>query len=257
VEALAFSDEGQRLFSVTTPGTQGGKLQVWDGLTGMLLQERLLPLSKETLGPVVPMSFARGGKLLAGRTLQKANVVKVWSTADGSEVITCKGHALPVYTVRFNSDGKLLATAACSPSPDALHEIKVWDIATGKALATFHGKGRVFNLAFNPPGDLLAFGGQEGTVGVIDWQSAAKGNSGVRVTLAAHQHGEVSGLVFSGDGRMLASAGLKDRTVKIWTVEHLLEGRAHHGTRLPGPISCATWPSAPTTAVWPPSAATW
>jgi WD40 repeat protein len=208
----------------------------------MLLEERSLPLSKEVLSPAVSVSFSSGGRYLAGRTRLDSRIVKVWDTANGAETATLQGHTLPVYCVRFSSDGRILATAACSlQSPDAVHEIKVWDAGTGKLQRTMKGKGRIFNLAFNPAGDLLAWSGQEGLVGVIgmqwsvdngQWSAKNTDHSSLTTdhcslaTVCGHQ-GDVSGLAFSGDGRLLASAGMEDRTVKIWSIDHLLAGNPH------------------------------
>ena len=215
VEAIAFADEGKRLVSVT----MAGKLQAWDAATGMLLDERRLAIHKDVVSPAVPASFSRDGKYLAARSERDARVVKRWNATNAAEVAAYEGHALPVTCVRFSSDARFLATCACGmQNAEAPHEIKVWDAALGSCLRTLLGKGRIFNLAFSTDSRLLAWGDQEGTVTVTDWETLQK-----TIKLAGHQ-GDVTGLAFSSDGKLLASAGMEDRRVKIWNLKSLLAG---------------------------------
>ena len=216
VEAIVFADEGRRLTSVTVHG----KLQDWDASTGMLLEERLLPINKEIVSPAVPLAFARGGKYLAARSEQDARVVKRWDTATGAELTVYQGHTLPIACVRFNFDGRYLVTCACAvQGADSPHEIKVWDAVSGSPLAAMTGKGRIFNVAFSPDSRHVAWSGQEGTISLLDWASPQS-----QVKIAAHQ-GDVTGLAFSLDGTLLASAGMEDRRVKLWQVSTLFDER--------------------------------
>jgi WD40 repeat protein/serine/threonine protein kinase len=244
VEAIMFADDGRRLTSITV----GGRLQAWDASTGMLLEERMFPIHKEIVSPAVPLSFAKNAKYLAARSEQDARVVKRWDIANGTELTAYRGHALPVVCVRFSGDARYLATCACaapfplaSPAPGGdtgvSHEIKIWDAASGNSLATMTGKGCIFNVAFSPDNRLVAVGGQEGTVTLLDWQSSQK-----HVKIAGHQ-GDVTGLAFSLDGKLLASAGMEDRRVKIWQVSALFAGdpKAWHTLAAPSLICDLTF----------------
>jgi eukaryotic-like serine/threonine-protein kinase len=226
IEAIAFSDGGKRLASVTV----AGKLQAWDASTGMLLDERLLPINKEIVSPAFPVAFAPDAKSVAARSAHDARRVKRWDITNGAAIAEYNGHTAPVVCVRFSGDARYLATCACgTQNAEPPHEIKVWDAASGTALANLTGKGRIFNLAFSTDGRLVASGGQEGTITVLDWQSPHK-----KVKLARHQ-GDVTGLAFSRDGKLLASASMEDRRVKIWQVAELFSGspKARHTLAAP------------------------
>ncbi len=217
VEAIVFADEGRRLASVSVRG----KLQTWDAATGMLLAERLLPIHKEVVSPAVAVAFADDAKFVAARSEHDARLVKRWDTTSGAELTTYQGHTLPVVGVRFSSDARYLASCACAAQNlDSPHEIKVWDAASGHPLAGVNGKGRIFNLAFSPDSRLVACSGQGGVITLLRWEAPQR-----MVTVAGHL-GDVSGLAFSRDGKVLASAGIEDRRIRIWRVSTLLAARS-------------------------------
>lgn len=95
--------------------------------------------------------------------------------ATGSVVATLKGHAEPVSSVAFSPDGKTLV----SGSKD--HTIKLWNVASGKNIATLKGHAGLGSI-----------------------EDIGKG--------------VVSSVAFSPDGRMLA-AGIWDNTIKLWNVK--------------------------------------
>ncbi len=128
LEALAFHADGKHLISVAV----GGKLQVWDAVSGVLKQQRALALSDELVTPAVLAAFAPGGTRLAGRARDDRCLVKAWDVADGAELVTFRGHTMPVLAIRYSADGRHLVTAACEyERPPRPHEIKVWDATTG------------------------------------------------------------------------------------------------------------------------------
>jgi WD40 repeat protein/serine/threonine protein kinase len=214
VEAIVFADQGNQLMSVTA----SGKLQVWDASTGMLIAERLFALHKSAVSPAVPVAFSMDGKYLAARSEHDASVVKSWRTT-GAEAAVFQGHAHPVCCVRFSPDTRFLATGACtSDQASAAYEVKIWDAGTGKSLASRTGKGRIFNIAFDPGSRIVAWSGQGGRITLWQWGPAAE-----PVEIAGHQ-GDVTGLAFSTDGKLFASAGMEDRCVKIWNLAALLAG---------------------------------
>jgi WD40 repeat protein/serine/threonine protein kinase len=228
VEAMAFQDNGRRLVSVTV----GGRLQTWEADSGLLLDERRLPLGADLISPAVLANFNADGSLLAGRT-PDARVVGLWDAATGRELLMLRGHRHPVFAVRFSPNGQLLATAgglkcgmrnaecgrlssfflprSAVPVPHA-HELLVWDVATGEQLARREGTGHVFNLAFSPDGRWLAVGGEAGQVRVLEWAS------GKQVLGGQWHQGAVTALAFgqaAGKPLLLATTGADDRTVQV------------------------------------------
>ncbi len=207
VEAIAFSADRERLLSVS----RGGNLQSWDAATGVLLDERRLPLPGDVASPAVPADFAPDGRRLAALCREDVRAVKVWDTATGAGALTLAGHTLPVHCVRFSSDGKLLATGGCDPRRErAPHEVRVWDAATGEPLLSVSGHGFIFTLAFSPDARWLAWGGPEGQLTLLDRET------GQPVVEKSSHVGDVTAIAFSPDGRLLTTAGFEDRMVKLW-----------------------------------------
>jgi WD40 repeat protein/serine/threonine protein kinase len=217
VEALAFTEDGRQLVTATV----GGKLQTWNAATGVLLTERTVAMNKDVISPGVPATFSPMGHTLAARSRGDARLVKAWSVESGAEEIQFRGHTAPVVCIRFSADGRLLATAGSETTGGTnAHELIVWNANTGDRLVTRRGQGRAFNLAFSPDGRWLVLGKQDGMIEVIDW---AETNPGL--AFAGHA-GDVTGLAFSSDGRFLATAGIDDRTVKVWETDAVFANRS-------------------------------
>lgn len=209
LEAIAFHEDKKRLVSVTMTG----KLQHWDVVSGLLLAEQTVPLNKETLSPAMGTVFSPGGRLLAGRSLADPRVIKIWDATTGAEKTTLPAHSWAVSCVRFNADGKMLATCACDfRNPDPANEVSVWNLeqTTPAPLLKVRGRGKVFCVAFSPDGAWLAWGGQNGQVALLPVVAG-----GEPVRLAVHQ-GEVGSIAFNAKSTLLATAGLEDRTIKLW-----------------------------------------
>jgi WD40 repeat protein/serine/threonine protein kinase len=210
VEGLAYDADDKRLVSVTI----GGKLQTWDAATGVLLDERTLPLEGKVVSPAVLACFAPRARQLAARAAEDPRLVKTWDVTTGAVLVTFRGHQVPVSLVRFSDDGRRLATCGCdTASPERPNELKVWDAATGEPLMTREGRGQVFSAAFSPDGRLLVLGGQAGGIAVLDWETQQT------ISRTPGHAGNVTAVAFSASGRRLASAGVEDRTIKIWDVD--------------------------------------
>jgi WD40 repeat protein/serine/threonine protein kinase len=215
LESIAFEEHGERLVSVT----MGGKLQIWDVASSMVLDERQLPLHKKIISPSVTATFSPGGKRLAGRALEDPRIVKLWNVADGSEIVAFRGHDLQVLGIRFSNDGSLLATWSCdSAAAGQPRELIVWDAGTGRKLQALDGKGRIMHAAFSADNQWLAWGESDGHFVLADWRAGT-----IAFRLAGHKN-DVVGIAFSPDGQLLATAGLEDRALKIWKLSRLLQG---------------------------------
>jgi WD40 repeat protein len=122
---------------------------------------------------------------------------------------SCRGHTSNVYDVAISPDGKTLASASCDRT------VKLWDVATGKELATLKGHAvDVWCVGFSPDGKLLASGDGDDSKGIIKlW------DVGTRSEIASFPDHKamVKCLAFSKDGTTLAS-GSWDLTVRRWDV---------------------------------------
>ena len=118
-----------------------------------------------------------------------------------------EGHTYVVWSVAFSPDGKTLASGSRDGS------IKLWDVTSGKNIATLKGHADVINsVAFSPDGKTIASGSFDKTVKL--WDVASGKNT---ATLEGHTHWVFS-VAFSPDGKTLAS-GSRDGSIKLWDLD--------------------------------------
>lgn len=134
-----------------------------------------------------------------------------------TELLTLTGHKAAVRGLAYSPDGRYLA----SVSPDK--SVKIWNGATGQAIATLHGhENFVFSVAFSRDGRFLASGSGQGAVKVwevgtwkplLDLQVAAKVPS-----RTPKGQNIVASLAFSPDGQHLAGA-YEDNKARLWRLD--------------------------------------
>jgi WD40 repeat protein len=108
--------------------------------------------------------------------------------------------------VSFSPDGKTLASASFD------NTLKLWDVATGKAITTLTGHSNlVISVSFSPDGQTLASAGGDITIKL--WNLATN----TQITTLKGYSTWVNSVSFSPDGQTLASAS-RDTTIKLWTV---------------------------------------
>jgi hypothetical protein len=82
--------------------------------------------------------------------------------ADGSELLTLKGHSSQIPSVSWSLDSRRLATASLDGTA------KVWDAASGQELLTLSGR----TVCWSPDGKRVATGSNDGTVRIWEAGSA-------------------------------------------------------------------------------------
>jgi WD40 repeat protein len=115
-----------------------------------------------------------------------------------------RGHEDAVEYLAFSPDGKWLASASASVAEEGT--VRLWDVATGKALAVLPGHGPV---RFSPEGKYLAFSSTDGTVHL--WEVTTRQ---ARLVLDGRLPQPVS-LSFSPDGSRIATRA-NDGTGQVW-----------------------------------------
>lgn len=163
----------------------------------------------------------QGRQLLSG---DDKGVAILWDAVDAKEIRRFQSPGW-LRAVALSADGRLAATCEYAPRYARFaNAIKLWDAAAGGIaldLAKEFKKGdRVTGMsaaAFSPDGKILALGqggeieGGKGKVTLVDPESGKKLQE-----LTANEGG-IAHLVFSPDGKMLASAG-RDTLVKLWSI---------------------------------------
>ncbi len=149
IRSVAFSPDGKLLISTS----QEGRVVLWDAIRGA--ERRVLVADGPT--PIRSVAFSPDGRTVAlGEPSYQPRNVLVLDVETGAIRSRLVGHTLGVHAVAFSPDGRIVATAGVD------HCIKLWDLATGRELASLsEDVGWVKSIAFSPDGGWLAFSGND------------------------------------------------------------------------------------------------
>ena len=210
VNAVAFSADGSRLFSVSGENALFGEAKQWKVEDGSLVNS--FDGHKDT---VYSVAVSPDGKTLATGSYDQK--IKLWDTATAKEIKTLDGHNGAVFNLAFRPDGKILASASADRT------VKLWNVAKGERVETFSQPTKdMFCVAWSPDGKKLYAGGMDSRIRV--WQvseTAVETTNPLLESKFAHE-GAVLRLSFSPDGKQLLSSA-EDRTVKLWDAATMRE----------------------------------
>lgn len=115
--------------------------------------------------------------------------IRMWSVTTGSCVRVLTGHTDHVTALECAPNGNILASADCAGN------IFFWDLTKGTRIkrSRGHGKGGIWSLSFSVESNVLASGGQDGTVRLWDVELPADPQK-------AAQHIGLDGTATAGDG---------------------------------------------------------
>ena len=166
--AAGYHTEGVNVYAwQDRPGTLDGCAGiVWDAATGKEVARLTWPSSingiarRAAFSPDsrrVVTAGCRNFNWTSGRTqeelrlLKPCGVPRVWDAATGEILRVLDGP--DVRTFAFSPDGKRLITAGAAAGDTSDNWVSVWDLETGKALATLRGHdGPVLATTFSPDG---------------------------------------------------------------------------------------------------------
>ncbi|KAL7806638.1 WD40 repeat-like protein [Trichoderma gracile] len=129
--------------------------------------------------------------------------VRMWSVVTGACVRVFTGHTDHISALRCAPNGKILASA------DIAGNIFFWDLIKGTRIkrSRGHGKGGIWSLSFSVESNILASGGQDGTVRLWDVESPAD----------PHKAAQQNGLEAAAAGTDLATAGANGEASRLNT----------------------------------------
>ncbi|ETR99543.1 putative transcription initiation factor TFIID 100Kda [Trichoderma reesei RUT C-30] len=129
--------------------------------------------------------------------------VRMWSVVTGACVRVFTGHTDHISALRCAPNGKILASA------DIAGNIFFWDLVKGTRIkrSRGHGKGGIWSLSFSVESNILASGGQDGTVRLWDVESPAD----------PHKAAQQNGLEAAAAGTDLAIAGANGESSRLNT----------------------------------------
>jgi RNA polymerase sigma factor (sigma-70 family) len=194
-------------------------LKLWDVTTG----EERLRIDQPEQHWLHSIAFSPDGKILAWHA--NDGLIRLVNPTTGKIRRTIEAGAVSRFT--FSPDGKMLLTEGNTHRLDGdrlsrLHQIvQLWDVASGREVRRFAGKAqtpgqmiRPFDpgsagLALSPDGTILALGGEQHRVRLLDTKTGKELHP-----LVGHDTG-LSSVQFSPDGQTLITRG-DDGTLRAW-----------------------------------------
>jgi WD40 repeat protein/serine/threonine protein kinase len=194
---------------------QHGTVRFWDSTDGRDIEDPLVT-SSYTYSWGNDVALRPDGLEIAVRA--PGGTIQLWDLTKRRVIHTLSGHTGKVVGLAYSFDGDRLFSTSALGDPSLIDaqpggELKLWDVTTGRELATLRrGIGVFRRLAVSPDGRRLAVSGGVLEAGETQVWDAETGET--LLTLHGHALG-VHQVTFSPRGERIATAGA-DRMVRLW-----------------------------------------
>lgn len=204
INALTFSADGSQLAVAS-----GNGIALYDTYTGEVLTLLPLLMADVTALALSPARAEDGGQTIA--SAGEDATVRLWDVRTGEHRADFVEHTDPVVSLKFSSDGNILASGS-------FKEIRLWNLTlseVSRATVLQGHRDMVTTLAFSPDSKILASTSFYGTILLWDVETGR-----LRHSLPAHT-ASIQTLAFSPDNKILASGGYwnpdAESTISLWS----------------------------------------
>lgn len=205
VYRLAFAGNGKFLVTTET-ASRGNTTRIWEIETGK--EVRHFEGHSDANKPI----FGGDSSALSSDARYLATVnpdyktLQLWEVETGKAVRRFEGHSEPVYSVNFSRDGKYLITGSKDKTA------RLWEVASGQERLRMSHPESVYVAEASPDGRYLVTASADRKSRLWDVETGKE----LRV-LDGHS-GPITSVVFSDDGKYLATASIQDSTVLLFEV---------------------------------------
>jgi WD40 repeat protein len=189
VNSVIFSTDSHTIASSSEDST----IKIWDTETGKEL--RTLEGHSER---VYNIAFSPDSRTIASSSWDKT--VKLWDAETGKELRTLNGHTNFVTSVAFSPDNLNIASSSFD------NAVKLWDVVNGKEITTLKNVGRAYSVTFNPRGDHLCIGTDQGML-LVKINYKGKKIQGLEIAATFYHLPGHEWLVVGADNRFACSKG--------------------------------------------------
>ena len=199
VTNIIFSPEG----SFFASGSEDGTIMLWNRSSG---KQTILTIPLG-LSPYINMAFSPDGKTIA---IGNSKTISIWDTITGEQKSSVTSDLIDSNNfIKFLPDGETIVCVNWGGL------ISLWNMSTGKlekSIADIDHTASVWGTALSPDGKRIAVGSGDvdGSIYIIDLNA-----SELMFKLSGHS-ADVNCLIFSSDGKTLASASYVDETIRLW-----------------------------------------